>query len=234
MKIYTNKYRSHWLSPYTILESVCFWEKDKDVFYNFENKPDHTYEKWIERLNPICVALQKFLDFVHPKIDYVKIDYWDTWNMDGTLAPIILPMLKQLRDTKHGSPYVDLEDVPENLRGTGHNEWDSQLTFDFYGKEEKDVNYEAMHDRWTWVLNEMIFAFERLVDDSWEDNFRSGKIDWVSVPCAWDENGKATMFRQEDGPNHTYQCDYDAIAIVNKRMDNGFRLFGKYYRGLWD
>ncbi len=34
MKVYISKYRNHWISPYTILEKVCFWEKDKDAFYN--------------------------------------------------------------------------------------------------------------------------------------------------------------------------------------------------------
>lgn len=34
----------------------------------------------------------------------VKIDKWDTWNMDTTLAYIILPMLKQLKETSHTYP----------------------------------------------------------------------------------------------------------------------------------
>jgi hypothetical protein len=42
----------------------------------------------------------------------VKVDYWDVWNMDHTLSPIILPMLKRLREVKHGSGFVDMEDVP--------------------------------------------------------------------------------------------------------------------------
>jgi hypothetical protein len=29
-------------------------------------------------------------------------------------------------------------------------------------------------------------------------------------------------------------CDWDAMKAHNKRIDNGCRLFGKYYRGLWD
>jgi hypothetical protein len=223
MKVFISKYRNHWISPYTILERVCFWEKDKDVIYNLDHDPNNKYEKWTDRLLPICQGIQKVLDFIHPKVDHVKIDYWDTWNMDGTLGKIILPMLKQLQETKQGAPFVDDEDVPDELKSTSappkENEWDT------------DDNH---FKRWDWVMNEMIFAFERLNDDSWEDNFRSGEIDWKSEPCAWDENGKATMYKQVEGPNHTYECDYDAIAIVNKRMDNGFRLFGKYYRGLWD
>ncbi len=32
-----------------------------------------------------------------------------------------------------------------------------------------------------------------------------------SVPCEWDENGKPTLYTFEDGPNHTYECDYDGM-----------------------
>jgi len=226
VKIYRSNYRHHWVSPYTILKVVCFWEKDDSVFYNHEDKPGHKYDKLVNFLNPFCVAWQKFLDFVHPEIKYVKIDRWDTWSMDHTLADIILPMLKQLQKSKHGSPSVDDEDVPSPLRSTApgardrcENEWDSD---------------EHFHERWTYVLNEMIFAFECKVDDSWKDKFSSGEIDKKTVACKWDENGKATMYQWLDGPNHTYECDYEGMQEVQKRITNGFRLFGKYYEGLWD
>lgn len=234
MKVYISKYRYHWLSPYTILEKVCFWEKDKDVFYNLEDKPDNKYEKWINLLNPLCVGLQNFLDFVHPRVEYVKIDYWDTWNMDRTLALIALPMLKQLKEKKHGSPIVDLEDVPEHLRATNTEDYDAQSTFDFYKEHQIKEGECDIHARWNWVMDEMIFAFEHHLDDSWEEEYRSGEIDCKSVPCEWDENGKTTMFKLENGPNHTYKCDYDGMEVVQKRIQNGFRLFGKYYQGLWD
>jgi hypothetical protein len=48
----------------------------------------------------------------------IKIHKWDTWSMDHTLAPIILPMLVQLKETKHGAPMVDMKDVPKELRAT--------------------------------------------------------------------------------------------------------------------
>ena len=76
----------------------------------------------------------------------------------------------------------------------------------------------------------MIFAFEHLVDDSWEQDFCSGEIDMVFVKC--EDNSKLSTM--EHGPNHTYKCDYDGIAKVSERINNGLRLFGKYYRGLWD
>ena len=223
MKVYINSYRSHWLSPYTILKFVCFWEKDDDIFYNHNDKPDAPYEKWVNRLQPICEFGQKIMDKIHPKIDYVKVDRWDTWSMDHTLGQIALPMLKQLQATKHGAPFVDDEDVPEELKSTSapakENEWDT------------DENH---FKRWDWAMNEMIFAFESHINREWEEAYRSGEIDWKSEACEWDEHGKAKMFKMVDGPKNTYECDYDGMKIVEDRIKNGFRLFGKYYQALWD
>jgi hypothetical protein len=166
---------------------------------------------------------------VHPKINYVKIDRYDTWSMDHTLAHIILPMLKQLKEKQHGAGFVDDEDVPEGLglRSTEaapkENEYDT------------DSNHFA---RWEWVMNEMIFAFECKVDDSWQDVFREGEIDmlWVPVDVHGNEvsKGDHKFFQMKDGPNNTYKCDYDGMQVVENRIQNGFRLFGRYYQNLWD
>ena len=234
MKVYLSNYRNHWISPYTILKTVCFWEKDEDVFYDLDDTGKGKYVRLVNFLNPICSAWQKFLDVVHPEIRYVKIDRYDTWSMDHTLAPIILPMLKQLRDTAHGSANVDLEDVPEELRTTTHHDYDAQSCFEFYHDDEQKDGIGDVHARWKWVLNEMIFAFEHLIDDTWQDEFKTGEYDMKSVPCDWDENGKPTLYTFEKGPNHTHECDWEAIFAIEKRMQKGFELFGKYYRNLWD
>ena len=221
MRVWISNYRNHWLSPYTILEKVFFW---REIDYD-----EPVIERWSDRLNPLCVAVQKFLDFVHPKINYVKIDRYDTWSMDHTLAHIILPMLKQLKEKQHGAGYVDDEDVPEGigLRSTEalpkENEWDT------------DSNH---FERWNWVMNEMIFAFECKIDDSWEDAFREGEHDilWIPVDVHGNEvpRGEHKYFQMKDGPKNTYKCDYDGMKVVQNRIDNGFRLFGRYYQNLWD
>ncbi len=234
MKVYISKYRNHWISPYTILGKICFWEKDDDVFYNLDDDPNNKYQKWIDRLNPICVGLQKFLDFVHPRIEYIKIDKHDTWSMDTTLAEIILPMLKQLKETKHGSGIVELDDVPEHLRYKTHEQWEDQESFDFYHEHEEKEGECDIHARWDWVLDEMIWAFEQICDDDNDKQFRSGVHDLKSVACEWDENGKPTMFTFEKGPNHTAKFDVEGYEKHNERINNGTRLFGKYYRNLWD
>ena len=81
----------------------------------------------------------------------VHIDKWDTWNMDYTLSYIILPMLKQLKATKHGSADVDNEDVPINLRASEED----VLKYKKLGETDPDF-----FKRWDWVLDEMIYAFE--------------------------------------------------------------------------
>jgi len=246
MKIYISKYRDHWISPYTIVDYLFFWtnwskrHRDKSLTTTLEDearvlrgekstwvdRPDWA-EALADRLTPISVALQWIGERVYPRVEYVKIDYWDTWSMDHTLGQIALPMLKQLKATKHGSPFVDDEDVPEELRSTSappkENEWDT------------DDNH---HKRWDWVMDEMIFAFTNRLDDSWQDAFRKGEIDFVSVPVDIHGNevpeGEHTHYRMDRGPKDTYECDYEGMKVVEARIQNGFRLFGKYYQGLWD
>jgi hypothetical protein len=82
----------------------------------------------------------------------IRIDKQDTWSMDHTLAPIILPMLKQLKETKHGSPFVENDDVPEELRMP-----DGWYESEYNKNGETD---EKFHERWDWVLKEMIYAFD--------------------------------------------------------------------------
>lgn len=234
MKVYISKYRYHWISPYTILGTLCFWEKDKDVFYNLDDDPNNKYIKAVNFLEHVSKGLQKVLDFIYPRIEYVKIDKYDTWNMDSTLAVIILPMLKQLKDTKHGSPIVDDEDLPYDMATINHEEYDAQSTFDWYHGPMPARYANSIHDRWDWVLDEMIWAFENYIDENCDSQFHSGEHDYRSVPCKWDENGKPTLFSFEQGPNHTAVFDEVGFNKHHERINNGFRLFGKYYRNLWD
>ena len=150
-------------------------------------------------------------------------------SLDNTLAHIILPMLKQLKATTHGAPFVDDEDVPE---GIGLRSTEAE-------PKEDEYNVDSNHfKRWNWVLDEIIFAFECKIDDSWQDAFRSGDFDHVLVPVDREGNEvakeDAELFRMTDGPNHTYKCDYEGMKVVETRIQNGFRLFGRYYQNLWD
>ena len=241
MKVYLSNYRDHWISPYKILERIFFWTAwSKCARWTLEETledeqrersawVDHPewVDRWSDRLVPISQAIQWVMDLVHPKIQYVRIDRWDTWSMDSTLADIVLPMLKQLQATKHGAPCVADEDVPEPLRSTAapprENEWDT------------DANHFL---RWDWVLDEMIFAFEMKCRDDWQSKFHSGEIDilWVPVDREGNEVDKADAKYHEmrRGPRDTSHWDQEGQKLVQDRITNGFRLFGKYYEALWD
>ena len=99
------------------------------------------------------VNIEEYTDNGEDQKIEVHIDKWDTWSMDYTLAPIILPMLIQLKETKNGAPDVDLEDVPEGLRPTNTEEWQKLYN------ETGDTD-DKFFERWDWVLDEMIYAFD--------------------------------------------------------------------------
>lgn len=235
MKVTIGNYPS-WLGPYQIAELLCFWAKPVKDEYGIESKPEwvHNFGRFLaegtfkEANNDVIdwsnetkqTWLSKFLNWVHSfrkQTIKVKIDHWDTWNADRTLAHIILPVLEQLQKNKQGAPSVDDEDVPVGLKSTSapakENEWDT------------DANW---HKRWDYVMGEMIFAFKLHLSDDWEDAFRTGEHHTI-----WVKEETTGHYRMENGPNDTYKFDYEAHQRVVKRQQNGFRLFGKYYSGLW-
>ena len=114
----------------------------------------------------------------------VRIDRQDTWSMDHTLAPIILPMLKQLKETKHGAPAVEFKDVPEELMPP-----DAEAVKKLYMENgETDENF---FKRWDYVLDEMIWAFEQKCRDDWMEDYYYNK---------WDQEGmKAHQERMSNG-----------------------------------
>ena len=161
-----------------------------------------------------------WLDRRSQKIN-VRIDKFDTWSMDHTLAYIIEPMLKQLKLTTHGAPLIDLADVPKEYHG-------KKLT----KKQRADGAIDDKHfERWYWVLDEMIFAFESKHND-WEEQFQSGEHDtqWIKIT----EGKLKGHSEMVEGPNHTYEVDWEGRKAYQERISNGFRLFGKYFENLWD
>ena len=145
----------------------------------------------------------------------VHIDTWDTWSMDSTLAHIVVPMLEQLRDETHGAPLMDDEDRPPHLLGT---------VIDKYSGDVDEYHFQA----WDWILGEMLFAFKSKNED-WDAKFYSGVHDTM-----WVESDIADYSVMTKGPKDTFKIDMEGRAAYQKRITNGFRLFGKYYENLWD
>ena len=231
---------TNWYGPYQLAETLCFWAKEEKDEYGIPRKPDwvHNFGEFLahgsvepepavgeirswdrERHDTLLARLLYWIHSKKQRTIKVHIDRWDTWSMDDTLAHIILPMLVQLKATKHGAPQVDIDDVPKHLKPT-------KKALAAYNKD--GTTDEQFFERWDWVLNEMIFAFDSKVNDGWEEQFETGTSDlqWKTL-----EGGMSEMVR---GPNDTKEYDWEGRKKYEERIANGFRLFGKYYQSLWD
>lgn len=237
MKINIGPYRSYF-GPYQLAELLCFWAKKETDEIGLPRTPTWVNEfgEWLAhgsidrsekfslRDNRPTTWLYDLLTWIHSKQHRkvaVRIDKFDTWSADATLALIILPMLVQLKATKHGAPFVEDCDVPEGLglRSTDAepkaNEWDT------------DSNHFV---RWDWVLDQMIWSFEQLQPDcDWEKQFHSGTSDLHFEPIVG-----SPYLSIVHGPNDSRVFDSDGHRKHAARIAAGLKLFGIYFQNLWD
>jgi len=219
MKVVLGPYKN-WIGPYQIAEMLCWWvPKIKDPMDIIARKPDwvHDFGTWLANdKNGEDSKLTKLCHWVESKRKrqiYIRIDKYDSWSADHTIALIAVPLLKQLQLTKHGAPNVDDEDVPEGLGLRSYetdqikaNEWDT------------DPNH---FKRWDWVLGEIIWALEQKTSDSCEDQFYS-KVDPDLKTKDFDAQMANTVI------------DMAGMEAWQQRKTRGYKLFGKYYENLWD
>ena len=136
----------------------------------------------------------------------VEIHHYDTWNMDRTLALIILPMLKQLKATKQG--------VPSSMPAIQEMGWEHD--------EEKVLEGET---QWNEIMDEMIWAFEQLCsDDDGEDQFWSEK---AKCKDGTEEEKKWAGITLGD-------LDQEGLKAHRARIQVAMELFGKHFQDLWD
>ena len=217
MKVYIGPYKNH-ITPYSIAKSICFWEKpgimDEDTMAdklgdwlanNKQGQPS--------RLTKFCQWYNR--KFMQDRKINIKVHSYDSWSADQTIAMLIVPLLKEIRNSKQGFSIVDDEDVPENLR----SDKSPPLT-----QEEINCGHydELAPARWDWILDEMIWTFEQHTNDDWEEQYCSGTSDLQIV------GGNLV-----DGPNHTFKIDMESRRKHMDRMLRGRMLFAKYYEGLW-
>jgi len=225
MKVHIGKYEN-WIGPYQVVDwfKPIFGEDRIEKFTNgkvFDKLSDWTMPlfTWVEKHKP-------------KRTEKIHIDKWDTWSADHTLSLMIVPMLIQLKETKHGAPFTDDEDVPEHLRSTSAPPID-------HDKTDTDDNF---FERFDWILDEMIWAMTQIRDDDWESQFHTGVSDYIDkkVVIPADEHddpeieGDLVMFEMIEGPKHTAKFDKEGYIKYADRIKNGTRLFGKYFQSLWN
>jgi hypothetical protein len=172
MKVYIGDYKN----------SFGTWQLTK-LLFSWIIKSEDTLDKIHDFFDSIPFLVKVLLYFdklrgVNKVQDVVvMIDPWDTYSLDATLAHIISPALKSLRNNMFGYKVLDTEDLPNHL---------------------KDHSIEDNIEKgWLWALDEMIFSFDFIKsNDRWTVGIEDSSKVW-------------------------------------NRVNNGLRLFGKYYNGLW-
>ena len=144
----------NWIGPYQIA--------DKLKVFGFS---EYTCEKIGGKLDPILNGICEWVYKKRKRKMKIHIHNFDVWNMDDTLARIIVPMLKKFKEQGNSRP--------SNL-------------------SEK---------KWNDILDQMIWSFEQIIE---------GRDD------------AARDLSPEEYKKH------------NKRIDDGMKLFAKYYRHLWN
>ena len=234
MKVYIGPSRNGF-GPWTLANAIFFWvdpftwDEDKEDRWDFRlhSKVGNYFSK-----NKLIVKFCKFIDkYIKQRIK-IRIDDYDTWSADTTIALVALPLLKRLKELTNGSPLIDSEDLPDHLKlskrerkifNEGHYNKRLKVT-----EEEKEAINKKHHDGWYWVLDEIIYAFECQVDWDWDSQFHSGNIDilWADV--------EGTEYKEmKRGPNDTHVFDVEGHKKAWDRRNNAMRLFGKYYNALW-
>lgn len=158
----------------------------------------------------------------------VQVDPWDTYSMDHTAALIILPLLLQLKDTKHG--------VPNEFVSRIGGDMDGNYCFDFIKEDENKV-FDMGCAMWEETLDKMIWSFQQIVDDSYDSKYHHGKmqIGWKPVQMPNPVTGVVEeMYEMVDENPSGHWYDHVGHMLHEERIQEGIDLFAKYYRNLWD
>lgn len=208
MKVYIGPY-VNWVGPYQIANFLERFGVSED---RCSEIGDWLSKTWV---NTACQWIHK----KQKRKVKVKVDYYDAWSADHTLALVIHPVLKRLNEVKHGAPYTDDDDAPDCLS--------SQLSAP-YDKENGETD-EFHFKRWDYILNEMLWAFGE--EASGDKNEPDQYIHDDNQPTDGHSEGAIALGLHHLVPIEGADVLNDAYHL---RKANGFRLFGKYYRHLWD
>lgn len=208
MKIFIGPY-TNWIGAYQLADFLQYIGFSEDRCYKIGEYLSNT---WLQ-------AFCEWVDSKKKRKVKIKIHDYDIWGTPETLALIILPMLKMIKEEKSGCPWIDDEDAPEELRSINAPPKDNEWDWD-----------DLVFDRWNWALDEMIWTFTQLQPDcDWEQQYYSGEIDMDFKRC----EDTPLLMKMVDGPNHTWKVDKEGMDAHNARINNGLRLFSRYFRSLW-
>lgn len=234
MKIEIGPYKN-WFGPYQLAEKLFFFTQYRNedglkefpdwvddfgelLAYGSIQKEEKHFRINNDRKPTLLFRFLQWIDSKKKRNVKIKINNYDLWNVDWTLAIIILPLLKEFKKLGNSYPLVDDCDVPTELKSTSCIKPEDEHYF--------DSNAE---NRWNWVMEEMIWTFEQLQPDyDYEAQYYSGESD------LYFERIEGTEYSElKHSPNDTFKINREGLQKHKERINNGLRLFGKYFRSLW-
>ena len=146
--------------------------------------------------------------FFKDRVKTMEVETYDTYELRSNLAEINYAALVKYKE----------DSLDPDLFGGHPSEFESQ-------------------DEWIKILDKMIWAFDQIRKDDWEEDYYSGESDYLYVPVDSDGNDvdeeDAVCFRLEHGPNHTFKVDEDGIREHQRLIQEGLDLYAKYFMNLW-
>lgn len=169
--------------------------------------------------------------------------YCETWGLDNKIAAYALPRLKYLRGNCNSTPTqmfelptqeelaikaheIYLKRIENNEDGNAQKDWDDAEFF--FQTTHNEAKFDAAHKKWLATMDEMIYAFEWIVNEDWE---KEGIITGKTEPI--DPNNKLDEMCYRYGEEKPIY-DWDKMREVQTRVDNGLKLLGNNFQSLWD
>jgi hypothetical protein len=140
----------------------------------------------------------------------------ESWDFYSHCATWSLPRLKHLRNNLNGHPAFLLQEADE-LNST------RQEHFDFI--KDVTLNKDA-HKKWEEILDKIIWSMEnhdKEPDPIYPPNYSHKQI-------ITDLSDSGTSYESLD----KRAIDFSPVYEHEKRVQEGFELFGQHFRNLWD
>jgi len=144
-----------------------------------------------------------------PRIEKVAVHPWDTYSADNTLALVIHPVLVAFK-----------EDVKE--KGAVPSDFLDPVDVSAMTEEEAQALHEKMYNeallKWEGIIDQMIWSFGEVKGDY------AGEESFFKI-----KDTDADVMDLES----RYDIDNNGLNDYYEKIDEGLKLFARYYRSLW-
>jgi hypothetical protein len=209
MKVNLGPYKN-WFGPYQLVKPLKYLGVSEDVRDKIAEYIPTAPFVWLEKMRG-------------KRKEKVVIHRYDAWSADHTLALIIAPLLRTVKEDKHGIPGEFLGEEYNTLTSSKEF-WDEKDGGPLHIRA--DVLFKEAEKKWDETLDHMIWAFEEYVKDDWDEQYWTGEFGDIS----FEDNGDGTSKMLSSGNR---ECDLEGRQKHWEKMHNGIKLFAEHFPSLW-